>query len=49
MTFEKSARFELWALAVKTEIDRKSVVDLVVRHIPGAEQIRDRLLADAER
>ena len=46
MTFEKSARFELWALAVKTEQPRRDVVELVLKHIPGAESIRDRLLAE---
>lgn len=46
MTFEKPARFELWALATKTEQNRVKVVDLVMQHIPGSQSIRERLLAE---
>jgi predicted SAM-dependent methyltransferase len=46
MTFEKPARFELWALATKTEQSRAKVVDLVMQHIPGCQSIRDRLMAE---
>jgi len=46
MTFEKPARFELWALATKTEQNRTKMVDLVMQHIPGSQSIRERLLAE---
>jgi len=46
MAFEKPARFELWALATKTEQSRAKIVDLVMQHIPGSQSIRDRLLTE---
>jgi SAM-dependent methyltransferase len=45
MSFEKPARFELWALAAKSALSREKMTDLAVKHIPGAETIREKLLA----
>ena len=45
LTLSKPARFELWAIATKREQDKADVAELAARHIPGAEAIREQILA----